>query len=176
MKCSGLGFGSGGGVAWIAVAILAGAAVTVGGCSTLFPGGDDDDKTTPSVTDAGGVDGGPSAKDGGTTAVDSGSGAVFDGGPRPVVCPDGVSATNKPAAMPPAVDACTMSAPPWWDAGKAPAPTLKVETGVWDVKEGKFVPWSYGQWAPIHFGMRMGAGVWTALQVTLPGETADKLE
>ena len=134
-------------------------------CSPASP--DDQEKVATPATDTSGADGAGSA--------DSAP-AVFDAGARPVACPTGTGTTDPPARTMPAKDACPAETPPWFEKDNPPAPTLTLEAGVWDASNEVFVPWTDGQWAPIHWGMRMGAGVWTALRVQLPGETADKVE
>ncbi len=146
--------------------------------------------TGPAATDTGAADAGPSdAGSSGsdaaadtavadtakvdTAAADTGSTPGFDAGPRPVQCPAGATVTHPKER--PSIGACEAVKPSWYAKDKVPAPSLKVVAGRWDKDGKKFVPWTNGEWAPIHWGMRMGAGVWTALRVELPGETAAKV-
>ena len=96
-----------------------------------------------------------------------------DVGPRPQACPD-PDVIGPADKVPPAIDACPAEAPAWFEGSDTPAPTLKLTAGTL-AESNAFVPFEDGDWAPIHWGMRMGAGVWVVLQVELPGETADQV-
>ena len=149
-------------IRWLAACCIL---LCAGACSPLFP--DDKDKIAAPAADTASVDGAEGA---------DGSPAAIDAGARPVACPAGTGSTDPTARIRPAKDACPAQTPPWFDKDKAPTATLTLEAGVWDATNEVFVPWTDGQWAPIHWGMRMGAGVWTALRVKLPGETAATVE
>jgi len=69
--------------------------------------------------------------------------------------------------------ACPAATPPWWTARPAPAPSLQLDIGSFDVAKGEFTPWAQGQWAPMHLGMRTGFGVWAVIAVKLPAGTPD---
>ncbi len=100
-----------------------------------------------------------------------------DAGPRPKACPDPAALGDGSHTTPPLLTACPAEMPDWFaDKDATPAPTLTVRAGTLDSESKAFVPWVDGQWAPVHWGMRMGAGVWVALHVELPGETADTVE
>ena len=142
-------------LAWAVICLCASA------CSTLFPDDDEADKP-PSVADTATSD----------SAGQADAGVQADAGARPVPCPTG-SAAN---AVMPKPDACPAQELEWFKGSTPPAPTLKLESGVWDPIKEVFTPWQDGEWAPVHWGMRLGAGVWTALRVHLPGETADKVK
>ncbi len=116
------------------------------------------------------------AADGGlvdSAAADSVQVPPYDAGARPVGCPEGADVSS--SGTMPSPDACDLAAPPWWPDAATPAATLQVEAGVLDPETGVFASLHDGQWAPIHWGMRQGAGFWTALRVHLPGETAAKV-
>lgn len=91
-------------------------------------------------------------------------------------------------SAPPLADACTSSdaaglapracpatAPPWYKDAPPPA-SLPLQIGSFNTATGTFAPWSDGQWAPMHLGMRGGFGVWTVLAVRLPAGTPDPVK
>lgn len=98
-----------------------------------------------------------------------------DAGARPSPCPDPSVIKEDGHRTAPSKAACPADPPPWFTSGDPPAPTLEIKAGTLD-ESGEFAPWTDGQWSPVHWGMRMGAGVWMVLRVTLPGETADEVE
>lgn len=146
------------------IILLMAASWALAGCSFL-ESDDGGEVAGPAGVDVG------AAPDGDPNAGDSAT-AGFDAGAPPVACPDGTAATG----VRPTPNACPAYVPPWFEADKVPAPTLTLAAGPGLSDSDEFVPWQDGQWAPIHLGMRGGVGVWTALQVKLPGETADKVK
>ncbi len=71
---------------------------------------------------------------------------------------------------------CTTTLPTWYSGQQAPKPTLALELGTYNMETGKFDPLIDGQWAPMHTGMRGGAGVWVVYRVQLPASSPDEVK
>lgn len=133
----------------------------------------------PGAVHQGSVGGADAAWTGDTLATGEvpGSDSVADA-PWPAVdtLPSLADACVSSDAASAAPESCAGVPPPWLEGKPVPAPTLKLDLGNWDAASGTFTPWTAGQWAPMHLGMRAGFGVWTVLAVRLPAGTADPVK